>query len=119
MRTRCTTRLARWLTGLMCTLLTGLVLAQPASEHEITGLWHSPGFRIEFSADGRYEAHTGGSKLTGFWAIVDDEYIATWTDSNRPRRVNRFAIHGKHLLIRQPGGKTIVHTRVAADPKVK
>lgn len=89
-------------------------LAQQSSEHEITGLWHTAGFRIEFRADGTYVAHTGGRKITGFWAVVDSEYLATWTDSARPRRVNRFAIHGKHLLIAQSGGKTVVHTRLPA-----
>ena len=87
----------------------------PGPNQGLVGHWilvnQASALQIAFFDDGRYHAKTSTSVLRGKWALVDEEHVATWTDDSRPRRVNRFRIHGNNLVIIDPDGTHHVHRR--------
>jgi hypothetical protein len=107
-------RLRRALGVLLFTLLPCLTLAQQSSQDptELVGLWQGNGFTIALRADGTFRAQAPGRALDGHWTRVGSHYLATWHDEALPKRISRYSIHGKHLIINRPGGTTVIHTRV-------
>lgn len=89
--------------------------AIPGPNAGLVGHWvlvnQAAALQIVFGDDGRYYAKSAKSTIRGKWALVDEEHIATWTDDSRPRRVNRFRIHGNNLVIIDTDGTHHVHRR--------
>jgi hypothetical protein len=71
--------------------------------------------QIVFKQDGTYWAKSPSTTMKGRWARVDDEHLATWTGESRPRRVNRFKITGRNLVIIDSNGILHVHRRQLED----
>jgi len=82
------------------------------------GLWELVGqknrLRIEFSPDGNYRAMTRQRILFGKWSLVDQAHIATWSNAQRPKRINRFRVDKDRLYITDRNGVVYEHRRVHA-----
>lgn len=67
--------------------------------------------QIQFNEDGTYQAWAPKKSFKGKWAIVDEDHLATWSHDNKPRKVSRFRITGKNLVITDSEGIHHVHQR--------
>jgi hypothetical protein len=100
---------------------TTMRVAHAADTRELIGKWQSRNIVIEFRPDGTFTARPrqrGRGATPGSWSLIDHEHMATWTDESKPRRVNKFLIRDRYLIITESGGRLHVHERVESDAKL-
>ncbi len=67
---------------------------------------------IEFQADGRFRAVTELGDYSGHWQAVDEKYLQTWSDGQRPKRTNAYYFSRDQLVIVDEVGSRHRHDRL-------